>query len=433
MNFHRSRPRRRARCTSPVVNNALRLCADAAQLYLQMSRASARPRSAPTTAASSATAPSHSRPRLMLLVVPALALVLIVPLVQPNANSAPVTRVEWQPEQSATIEAAVHQAVAPTSGACRDGDALLPTVSGECQLYQFAEEMAGEASLLPIGEEPELMEEVVDAEPSAPEPVAATTVSAGGLSWPALGRITSVLGPAHPMGIDIALDAGQPVYSAGDGRVAFAGWSDDYGNFALINLPGGYVTRFAHLIRPASVRTGEQVRRGQAIGFAGSTGKSDGPHLHFEVQLGNLLVDPLKHLPRIPLVYDLTAYRAPSPSTTPVPTPTPVAATLAHTAATPESTPSTTAIVTTPAPAATRTNLPSLTSATPAPATTRTPTATVVVLVQTPSSTPMPVATPTPTPTPIPATPPPTPTAAPTTPPAPAASGDGPSGARPPD
>ena len=360
----------------------------------------------------------------------------MLPLVHPAANRTPASQAAWLPELSTTVEAVIQQTFITTSGGCRDADPLRPTITDGCYLIEITEELFGEPVALPAWEEPALAEDVVDAAPPAPdEPVAvATPVSAGGLSWPALGRITSVLGAAHPMGLDIAMDSGQPVFAAGDGRVAFAGWNDDYGNHVLINHPGGYTTRYAHFLRPASVRTGEQVRRGQIIGFAGNTGKSDGPHLHFEVHLRNLLVDPLKHLPRIALVYDLSAYRAPSPSATPTPTPTPTLAVrpAESMAANAASWPA--AGASTPAPAATVANLPAFTPATPAPPIARTATATVAVPVQTPSSTPTPVVTQTPTPTPTrpPATATPSPTPAPTPPPPPAASNDNPGSAPPP-
>lgn len=436
MKFHGPRPRRqRVRSTSPLVNNALRLCGDTARWYLLARQASAQPRSAPVAQAAPA-APAARRVRVrtlpVLMAVPVLGLALVLPFVQPGTKGTPVTQAVWPAEQSATIEAATHRSFAVITDPCREADILRQTITDGCQPFEVAEELVSEPPVLLAWEEPEL-EEVVDAALPAPEPVAvAAPVSAAGLSWPALGRITSVLGPAHPMGLDIALDAGQPVASAGDGRVAFAGWSDDYGNFVLINHPGGYTTRYAHFMRPPSVRTGEQVRRGQVIGLAGSTGRSDGPHLHFEVHLRNLLVDPLKYLPRIALVYDLSAYRVPSPSATPTLTPTTVPAVWEATTVAINTASAATTGTSTPAPVATATNPPALTPPTRTPAVARTATATVVIPAPTPTSTRTPMATPTSASTPSPATPTPAPTPTPTPPPPPAPSIDNPGSTLPP-
>ena len=123
--------------------------------------------------------------------------------------------------------------------------------------------------------------------------VAPGPASAAGLSWPLSGTITSFFGPAHPLGIDIATNAGAAIVSAGDGRVALTGYDEGYGHFVVINHPNGYTTLYAHLMDPALVQAGDVVPRGQLVGYAGSTGRSSGPHLHFEVRRYNDLIDPL--------------------------------------------------------------------------------------------------------------------------------------------
>lgn len=83
--------------------------------------------------------------------------------------------------------------------------------------------------------------------------------------------------------MDLAAPYGEPVYSAGNGRVISAGYSPGYGRTVHIRHGGGYSTLYAHMSR-ILVRKGETIRIGQRIGKVGSTGMSTGNHLHFELQ-----------------------------------------------------------------------------------------------------------------------------------------------------
>ena len=83
-------------------------------------------------------------------------------------------------------------------------------------------------------------------------------------------------------GMDFAAETGTPVYATGNGKVAEAGWKQGYGNSVLINHGYGYQTRYAHMSK-ILVRPGQEIKRGEEIGLVGSTGKSTGPHLHYEV------------------------------------------------------------------------------------------------------------------------------------------------------
>ena len=94
-------------------------------------------------------------------------------------------------------------------------------------------------------------------------------------------------------GVDLAAPYGEPVYSAGNGRVISAGYSPGYGWFVRIRHKGGYSTLYAHMSR-ILVRKGETVRIGQRIGKVGSTGTSTGNHLHFELQKNGRLLDPVE-------------------------------------------------------------------------------------------------------------------------------------------
>jgi murein DD-endopeptidase MepM/ murein hydrolase activator NlpD len=95
-------------------------------------------------------------------------------------------------------------------------------------------------------------------------------------------------------GVDFAAPTGTPIYAAGDGRLARVGRHGGYGNYVRIEHGGGYATAYAHLSRfAAGMRAGRRVQQGEVIGYVGSTGRSTGPHLHFEVLKNGEQVDPL--------------------------------------------------------------------------------------------------------------------------------------------
>jgi murein DD-endopeptidase MepM/ murein hydrolase activator NlpD len=99
----------------------------------------------------------------------------------------------------------------------------------------------------------------------------------------------------HHAGMDIAMPAGSPVYATGDGYISFAGWSGGYGILIKVQHPFGYETRFGHLSRIA-VMSGQYIRKGTLIGFVGSTGQSTGPHLHYEIRINGVAVDPRRYM-----------------------------------------------------------------------------------------------------------------------------------------
>lgn len=106
------------------------------------------------------------------------------------------------------------------------------------------------------------------------------------------GRINPVTGRWAPhSGIDLAAAQGRPVAVAGSGVVTRAGWMGNYGLIVIVDHGGGIETRYAHLSALA-VTAGSQVGQGQVIGYVGSTGRSTGPHLHYEVRRGGRAVDP---------------------------------------------------------------------------------------------------------------------------------------------
>ena len=119
--------------------------------------------------------------------------------------------------------------------------------------------------------------------------------------WPARGEVSSPYGlrwngsEFHP-GIDIANDAGTPIVATADGVVTYAGWNDGgYGNMVDIDHGNGVTTRYGHAMQVVVV-TGQHVRRGQVIAYMGSTGRSTGPHVHYEVRVNGATVNPVTYL-----------------------------------------------------------------------------------------------------------------------------------------
>jgi len=125
----------------------------------------------------------------------------------------------------------------------------------------------------------------------------------GTLIRPVPGVITSGFGPrVHPIygytrmhnGVDMNAGMGQQIVAAADGTVFFAAVKGGYGNSIMIDHGGGMVTLYAHQSKFA-VHVGDRVKAGQVIGYAGSTGVSTGPHLHFEVRINGKPVNPIKY------------------------------------------------------------------------------------------------------------------------------------------
>ena len=131
-----------------------------------------------------------------------------------------------------------------------------------------------------------------------------TRRAASGFQWPVNGAITSGYGyRTHPVlgyrrlhsGTDFGAASGTPIVAASDGVVVTAGWLGGYGNAVVISHGGGVATLYGHQSRLA-VGSGARVRRGQVIGYVGSTGMSTGPHLHFEVRVNGVTTDPARYL-----------------------------------------------------------------------------------------------------------------------------------------
>jgi murein DD-endopeptidase MepM/ murein hydrolase activator NlpD len=95
------------------------------------------------------------------------------------------------------------------------------------------------------------------------------------------------------MGIDYSAPTGTPIFSVATGKVVHLGYSGAFGNLIILEHPGNYRTYYAHLSNyNVELEVGNEVRRGLEIGYVGSTGRSTGPHLHFELRKDGIYVDP---------------------------------------------------------------------------------------------------------------------------------------------
>ena len=101
--------------------------------------------------------------------------------------------------------------------------------------------------------------------------------------------------PAMHTGLDMRGDIGDPVRATAKGTATIAGWQGGYGKMVEIDHGNGLSTRYGHL-SSIDVEVGKVVRKGQIVGRLGSTGRSTGPHVHYETRVDGEAVDPLKFL-----------------------------------------------------------------------------------------------------------------------------------------
>ncbi len=121
--------------------------------------------------------------------------------------------------------------------------------------------------------------------------------------WPVAGRLTGAFGSrmdpfsgegAFHTGVDISAPPGTPVRATADGVVLQASWEGGYGLMVAVDHGGGVSTKYAHLSR-CFVQTGQAVRLGQIVGAVGATGRVTAPHLHYEVRIGGVPVNPYSY------------------------------------------------------------------------------------------------------------------------------------------
>jgi murein DD-endopeptidase MepM/ murein hydrolase activator NlpD len=154
----------------------------------------------------------------------------------------------------------------------------------------------GQWLMIPGGVKPNTQVAVQRTVVSNYTPDAGAITATGNFVWPAAGRITQGYSFYHKA-IDIANRSAGPILAADGGTVIIAGWVDNsgYGNRVVIDHGNGYVTLYAHL-SVVQVKPGQRVNRGDVIGQMGSTGRSTGTHLHFEIRRGSILENPFNYL-----------------------------------------------------------------------------------------------------------------------------------------
>ncbi len=125
----------------------------------------------------------------------------------------------------------------------------------------------------------------------------------GNFKWPTEGGVVSsnfgyrrnpfggYAGDFHG-GIDIAAPYGAPIYASSTGKVEMAQWNGGYGKYVKVNHGNGYETSYAHM-STITARVGATVKKGEVIGYVGSTGYSTGPHIHFEIKNKGQVIDPM--------------------------------------------------------------------------------------------------------------------------------------------
>lgn len=125
--------------------------------------------------------------------------------------------------------------------------------------------------------------------------------------WPVKGWVTSGFGkrvnpltgkPGMHMGVDIANEVNTPIRATADGLVTYAGWESGYGRVVVIEHGYGFSTRYGHCNR-LNVGVGDEVTRGEVIGYMGTTGMSTGSHCHYEVRIHGIPVNPMPYLPKV--------------------------------------------------------------------------------------------------------------------------------------
>lgn len=154
-----------------------------------------------------------------------------------------------------------------------------------------------------IQEEKNIIKEIVLKEPKTRIIIKGTkerpkTMASGKFLYPARGRLTSSFGSRWGRqhgAIDVAMSTGTIIKASDGGKVTYSGRKGAYGNLVIIDHENGYETRYAHN-STLLVKKGQRVYKGQAIAKSGNTGRSTGPHMHFEVRKNGVAVNPLKYI-----------------------------------------------------------------------------------------------------------------------------------------
>lgn len=155
--------------------------------------------------------------------------------------------------------------------------------------------VVGQTLIVPDGVMPDAAPATVPRYANVLTPDAGSVAASGSFVWPAFGRMTQPFRWYHK-GIDIANKSGGSILAADGGTVVVSGWTNvGYGYHVIIDHGNGYQTLYGHM-SSLSVVSGQRVARGAILGQMGSTGRSTGVHLHFEIRTGSGNVDPLGYL-----------------------------------------------------------------------------------------------------------------------------------------
>lgn len=155
--------------------------------------------------------------------------------------------------------------------------------------------VAGQTLIIPDGVMPDAVSTTAPRFANVLTPDAGSVTASGSFVWPAYGRITQYFRWYHK-GVDIANKSGGAILAADAGVVVVSGWTNvGYGYHVIIDHGNGYKTLYGHL-SSLSVVAGQRVGRGDVLGQMGSTGRSTGTHLHFEIRTAGGNVDPLSYL-----------------------------------------------------------------------------------------------------------------------------------------
>jgi len=155
---------------------------------------------------------------------------------------------------------------------------------------------AGQELIIPGGVKPYVPQVVTYNASSTVTAPSSMRSASGSMVWPMSGYISQGYWEGH-RAIDIAAPAGTPIWAADHGYVSTAGWSNSgYGNMVIVTHSNGLQTLYAHM-RAVYVEVGQAVSKGQQLGECGSTGRSTGPHVHFEVRRGTTRYNPYNYLP----------------------------------------------------------------------------------------------------------------------------------------
>ncbi len=192
-------------------------------------------------------------------------------------------------------------ALSATGAIARDADAA-PVIFIGAGAAESAETPQWDSGHVSIGRALDIEGRMVFAVRPPPSTKALGTISGpfSGGSPLAASRLTSSFGlRTHPLlggerlhsGIDLAAPSGTPIRAASDGIVGRAGWAGGYGLLVELDHAAGVETRYGHMSNLA-VSAGQRVSRGDVIGWVGSTGRSTGPHLHYELRVNGRAIDP---------------------------------------------------------------------------------------------------------------------------------------------